>query len=624
MIRKRRVIAAGVVVAVAAIAACLGPSLSSTEQAAIVVPSSAPIGNVNIGSTGSAMVTIVPASGSQSSTDTIETITKGTCPGWTLMTPGLPAVVARSCTGSGSETTPAAHAPESDATLCTDTPYSFTIAYAPTAGGLSSCLITLQGASFGMATVNATANGVAAPYAMDVTPKMIDFGQVRVGNTGSSSVFVRNTGSNALQLVGITINPQAPYTVGQIGSAISPNVTASTQVLCSPGSAGKFDSTLTVNGGSAGMQSVGLSCTGVMSNLDITPSPADFTTRVNEPSTINVTIQNFGAAATFNTITLDPPGTPLTIVSAPPAGSTLGSGSNATVQLRYAPTAKQTFTTIAKLRINHDNNQMRDVALNGAALETTLEAFPETVDFGGVCAGTTQQMDVDIKGGTEGGFMLKSASTPAAPFTFMKKAGTMVPGNVMPNQGNKLEFVASVTPRPSDTTMMATVTLDTDIPGMLMHQLVLKGEVLAAGVGASPNRIDFGGVPKGQNSQAAKPTVIRNCGDTPITITSASVVGEFQVVSPDITQPITLEPRAEQEYLVIAHPLTAGVKIGSLVLQTGGAPVTVELAVTGVGAGENGTLGERSYYTCGDCNSGPGAGAFAVIVALGLRRRRRK
>jgi hypothetical protein len=93
VIRKRRVIAAGVVVAVAAIAACLGPSLSTTEQHAVVVPSSVFLGNINVGSAGSGEVTIVPASGSQSSMDTITSITKGTCPNWTINSPGVPGAV---------------------------------------------------------------------------------------------------------------------------------------------------------------------------------------------------------------------------------------------------------------------------------------------------------------------------------------------------------------------------------------------------------------------------------------------------------------------------------------------------------------------------------------------------
>ena len=628
MIRKRRAIAVGVVAIVATIAACLGPSLSTTEQSQIVVPTTANLGSIMIGSSGSAQITIVPASGS-GSIDTIEMIAKGSCPGWTLDTPGLPATVSRTCTGSGSTTEPlpATGGFESDAdqVLCTDTTYTFTIAYAPTAAGASSCFITLTGASFGSASITGSATGVAAAYAMDVTPKTINFGDVRVGNTGSATLFVRNTGSNALALAGITINPPTSYTVGQIGSAIAPNATASSQITCSPGSAAKFDATLTVNGGSAGTSNVTLQCNGIMSNLDIQPSPVDLTTRVNEPREVTLSIQNMGAAALFNSISIAPAGTPMQIVAGPGAGTMLGSGSSTTVRVRYSPTEKQVFSEVAKLRINHDNNQQRDIVLNAAALETTIAVFPDVVDFGGVCAGTTQQMDVDVKGGTEGSFVLTSASMPAAPFAFTKKASTSLPGNVMPNQGNKLEFTASVTPRAQDTVMMGEVTLVTDIPGMANHKLQMRGEVLPAGVSASPPSIDFGGVLKGENSPAGKMTTIRNCSDSPIEITSATVQGDFQLVLPeDPTKTVTLEPRGRVDYLLIAKPTRAGVAMGSLTLQTNTTPISVTLTVTGLGGEGGGTLGERSYYTCGDCNSGPGASVFALVVVLGLRRRRRR
>ena len=628
--RKRRVIAAGVVVFVAAIAACLGPSLSSTEQAAIVVQngSSVNLGNIAVGSSGMAMITVTPASGSQSSSDTIESITKGSCPGWTLSTPGIPpgVVVARTCSGSGGSQLETATA---DAVTCSDQIYSFTVSYTPTAAGSSSCTITLSGSSFGQINVTAIANGLAQAFAMDVQPKTMSFGDVRVGNTGSQTLSVRNTGSSSLTLSSISIAPQTSYSVGQIGSAIAPNATVSTPVLCSPGSAGTFNSTLTVDGGAAGKQTVVLTCTGINSALDVTPSPGDVTTRVNEAKTIDVTIQNVGASSTLNSITIVPTvsGVPVTITQAPPNGTTLGSGSSAVVKVRYLPTTKQEVTELAKLRINHDNNQTRDIVINGGAQETTLAVFPDSVDFGGVCAGTTEMRDVDIKGGTEGSFTVSSVTAPAAPFTLMAKAGTTLPGNVMGNQGNKLEFVASVAPTAANMTVTGEATVNTDIPGAAAHKIKMTAEVLPPGVGATPASMDFGGIVK-NTASTARNTTIRNCTTAPITIDAVGLEGvnrlEFAIVLPaESERLVTLQPRESITYAVIANPATPGAKIGQLVVTSGATQTRVDLVATALGGGDGGLTGERSYYTCGDCNSGGGAGVLALVVVLGLRRSRK-
>ncbi len=614
-------IAAGVVVAVATIAACLGPTLSTTEQQAIVVQNggSVNLGNIMIGATGSGSVTITPAAGSQSSSDTIEMITKGPCPGWALQLAGLPAVVARTCTGSGSSMDPTV--------ACNDTNYTFGVSYTPTAAGSSSCTITISGASFGSIDVFALANGLAEAFAMDVQPKGgINFGDVRVGNTGSQTLTVRNTGSSSLTLAGISINPTTSYSVNQIGSAIPPNVTIGTSVFCSPGSVGTFDSTLTVDGGAAGKQTVNLQCKGINSNLNVTPSPGDLTTRVNEPKTIDVTIQTFGSFSTLNSITIVPTvsGVPVTITQAPPNGTTLGSGSSAIVRVRYAPTAKQATTELAKLRINHDNNQMRDIVINGGAKETTLAVFPDSVDFGGVCVGTTEMKDVDVKGGTEGEFTLMSITAPGAPFTLAPKAGTTVPGNVMGNQGNKLELIASITPVAGNMTVNGEATLNTDIPGAAAHKVKLTAEVLPPGVGATPSGLDFGGVLKNAAS-TARSTTIRNCSAAAITIDRVALEGvngaEFAIVLPaEAERLVTLQPRESITYSVIANPTTPGAKIGALVVTSGATTTRVDLLATALGGGDGGLTGERSYYTC---NAGSGAGIFVIVVLLGLLRRRK-
>ena len=639
VVRKRRVIAAVVVVVVATIAACLGPTLSSTEQEAVVVQqgSSVLIGDVMIGMTGSASITISPAAGSSSSSDTITSITRGSCPGFALQLLPLPASVIRTCgtgSGTGTATMPmTATAPETSDLQepCTDTVYTFGVTYSPTAAGPASCTITISGSTFAPLTVSAVANGIAPAFAMDVTPKTINFGDVRVGNSGSQPLDIRNVGTSPLPInQPFMINPATGFSVTNLAvNPIGPSKTETVTVTCTPPSATAFNSTLVVSGG-AGSQNVVLACRGITTNLNLTPSPADVTIRVGESVQKDITVQNLGgASSTLNSISVVPtvPNVPITIVSAPPPGSTLGPGSSAIVSMRFAPTAPQASGELAKLRINHDGNMIRDAVINGAALETTMAVFPDTVDFGPVCAGTTEMRDVSVKAGTAGGFTLTSFTMPAAPFMFRAKTGTPVPGNALPNQGNTLEFVATVMPSAGGTKAEGSVTLNTDIPGDTAHKLSLVADILPNGVGASPQSMDFGGVIKNTLSQAMS-TEVRNCSDAPLVIDDVHIEGpngtDFSIVIPGPSELLrTLQPRESVKYHVVMRSDTPGAKVGTLVIGGGTSSVQIGLVATALGGGDGDGLGERSYYTCGDCNSGGGPGVLAFVVFLGLRRRRR-
>lgn len=637
--RKRRVLAGSVVLAVAAIAACLGPSLSSTAQEAVVIQqgSSVNIGDVMVGSTGSASITISPAAGSQSSSDTITMITKGTCPGFALqLNPVPPVTVTRSCTGSGSgsEEIPTQQLVETGDTSdagqvnCTDSVYTFGVTYTPVAAGSASCTITITGSTFSPPlTVVALANGVAPAFAMEVTPKTINFGDVRVGNSGAQPLEIRNTGANPITISPFVITP--PFAVTPPNNPIGPGKTEIVTASCSPGSAGQFMANLNVNGGSAGSTAVTLMCRGVMSNLDVTPSPLDVTTRVGEPIEKTIAISNDGGApAVLTSITIVPTvaGIPVTIVTKPPDGTSLGSGSNTSVRVRFAPTAGQAPAELARLRISHDVGQQRDVVINGAALETAMAVNPDTVDFGAVCAGTTAMQDVDVRAGAAGSFNLASVTPPAAPFTFTAKGGTSLPALAMGNGGNTLEFVASVTPTGDAPSISGTVTLSSDIPGDRNHEIVLRADVLPGGLGASPQTMDFGGVLKSTLSTAMS-TEVRNCTEAPLAIDDVHIEGpdaqDFAIVIPGPSELTpTLEPHASLKYHVVVRADRPGAKVGSLVITSGTSVVTVALLATTLGGGDGGQGGERSYYTCGVGDPG-GAAAFAVLVLFGLRRRRR-
>jgi hypothetical protein len=634
VIRKRRAIAVGVVLAAASIAACLGPSLSTTEQPAVVVQqgTNVDIGDVNVGSTGTVKITISPASGSGSSSDKVTAISEN-CPAFSLVVPPLPYDVNRTCTGSGSMGT----AFTSNGTeICTDTNLDFEVNFTPTAAGKASCTVTISGSTFSPITVLVSGTGVAPTNGIDVTPPGLNFGDIRIGDSGSGAVQIRNTGTNMLDVNDISIAPNgSAYSIDAFPPfSIPPGGIQDVNITCTP-PLGPVDATLTV-ASSAGSRNVSLFCAGITTDLVLAPSPVEVTVRVGETADRFVTVENLGSASAQidGYAIAEANGMPITIVSPPTFPFTIGPGSQATVQVRHAPTAPtpmQSSTQLAKLRVTHDGSMMREIPINGAALETAMQVFPDTVDFGPVCAGTSETRDVEIKAAAAGSFELSSATPPTAPFTFVEKEGTVLPAIAMGNQANQLDFVATVSPAASASPgpIESKVVLVSDIPNDTMHDVVIKAEVLPGGVGASPQAVDFGGIVMDTVSQAMK-TAVRNCSDAPLAITDVHIEGpnltDFSIVIPGPADQLrTLQPQEVVEYHIVMRAETPGAKVATLVVASASSATNVQLLGTALGGDDGEDGGSRSYYT-GWCAAGRGDASYGVLVlAVGflLRRRRR-
>jgi len=120
-------------------------------------------------------------------------------------------------------------------------------------------------------------------------------------------------------------------------------------------------------------------------------------------------------------------------------------------------------------------------------------------------------------------------------------------------------------------------------------------------------------------------TTLRNCGTDSIDVT-ASISGmnaaDFSIVIPsELTK--TLAPNETVQFGVVMRSDKPGAKIASLDFTSASGKSSVALIGTALGAGDgNGDDDRETYYECN--TGGPGAGLWALVVYVGLRRRRRK
>src|SRR5262249_31706773 len=142
----------------------------------VVVVSEDPVqfGPVPVGTTSPPHSVTLSPPGTTATTDQVNTITP-MCSDFAVQTPnGLPGIVSRICTGSGSG---GMFLPSGSGAGCVDTVYTFTGTFSPAVAGTSSCAVVL-GLNSGSQTMTFMGSGTSPMLQIDVQPTSIGFGSV--------------------------------------------------------------------------------------------------------------------------------------------------------------------------------------------------------------------------------------------------------------------------------------------------------------------------------------------------------------------------------------------------------------------------------------------------------------
>ena len=143
---------------------------------------------------------------------------------------------------------------------------SFNVQYAPkTAGAVSGSISIVSDAPNSPATVALSGTGVAATYAISLSPSSLGFGSVTNGSTTAQSFIVTNTGNSNVAISGMSVTGTG-YSIVSGGGAVtlSPNQSNSVSVQFAPTTAGTANGSVSiVSNASGSATSVSLSGTGV-------------------------------------------------------------------------------------------------------------------------------------------------------------------------------------------------------------------------------------------------------------------------------------------------------------------------------------------------------------------------
>lgn len=619
--------------ALAAVTACQiqEPATSSTEQALTGVifspPSGGSLGSVQVGSQSAAYPISINPTGLVDVSYTIDSITG--CSDFIVNAPNLPAPVYKTCINynpcfAGNFSC----VPQSNLT-CYEweiVGYDFNVVFSPNVQGASSCALQVQIGGLGLRTYTVNGDGTLPPIDSDVSPTAVNFGDVR-RNTASSdaTVTVRNLGGQTLTVTSATISAGYTITGGPTGAYAVPVSSAQDYTItCNPTATGSMPGTfqITSNDPNTPTATVSLSCTGIDSNLNVTPSPAAVpTTRVGEPTQRQVTLANTGAAPmSIESATLT--GAGLTATGLPLPGATIpGNGSvNATVKFDAMAAGDAT----GALTIVYDGGQIRSIPISAKALATSMSLTPDgAIDLGPVCVGQTAMKSITVAANAAGSFRVTAVSTPAAPFTVMAPT---LPATLQGAGANNQTITVSTAPTAVGPAT-STVTVTTDIPNATPRALDLSVTGLTAGVSATPPELDLG------PSMVNTPTIgqevsVTNCSTSPAELMNVRIEGDDAADFAIVQAPsLTLGPNDTVSWLIIANPHSTGPKSALFSVDHALGTSSVMLNADGqgdpIGMEPTDGVGPDSYYQCA---AGTASASWPIALALGvllIRRRRR-
>jgi hypothetical protein len=435
------------------------------------------------------------------------------------------------------------------------------------------------------------------PGELTATPTSLTFGEVTVGEVGTQTLTLTNTGGQPVAIGQVSfggLDADRFALVGTPPTVVAAGGSVPVEVTFTPTVAGAASATLTItHDGVNSPLVVGLSGSGVLApepgDLTATPTSLAFgSVEVGEAGTATVVVANTGGTAVTVAqvgIVGDDPSL-FTVIDGPVAPFELAPGASTSLQVRFAPQVQGTFT--ATLRLGHNGaNGPLDIALSGDGVQTPepgeLTATPTSLAFGSVTVGEsgTQTLTLTNTGGQPVAIgQVSFGGLDADRFALVGTPPTVVAA------GGSVPVEVTFTPTVAGAAS-ATLTITHDgVNSPLVVGLSGSG-VLAPEPGdltATPTSLAFGSVEVGEAGTAT--VVVANTGGTAVTVAQVGIVGDdpslFTVIDGPVA-PFELAPGASTSLQVRFAPQVQGTFTATLRLGHNGANGPLDIALSGDG-----------------------------------------
>jgi DNA-binding beta-propeller fold protein YncE len=409
------------------------------------------------------------------------------------------------------------------------------IEFAPVSAGnpISEALVitdnSLNAGAPGFATQSIHLSGISPVPAPSLSASSLSFGSVKVGATsGSQSVTLTNTGSEALSITGISVTGAnaSSFVFGySCGTSLAAGANCTIHGHFTPTAAGALTAAVTItDDASNSPQSIMLSGTG------IGPPIVSLSA-----STLSFGNENVGVTSASKSITLTNTGTgPLAITSiavtganassfvfANSCGASVAAETNCSIHGHFTPATAGAMTAEITITDNAGSSP-QSISLSGTGLSpAAVSLSASSLSFGGVKLGSTSaSQSVTLTNTGTGSLTITSIAVTgadASSFGFANSCGTSVAA------GANCTIHGHFTPAAARV-LTAAVTI-TDNATNSPQSISLSGTGVAPpAVSLSASSLSFGSVKLGSTS-ASQSVTLTNTGTGPLTISSIVVTG---------------------------------------------------------------------------------------------------
>jgi len=513
---------------------------------------------------------------------------------------GTTTEVTDTLTNGSADTVTVASASSSDASFQLMTPAtpftlspgqsaSLAIAFSPKATGKPAGKISVNTSGGGKIDI-AVSGSAVAPGQLAASPGSLTFGNVGVGQSAAKAVTLSNSGGTSVTVSQASVSSGAFSISGlTLPVTIDAGHTTAFNVVFAPKSAGAINGSVTLNGVSsltmkakkhaAGAQdtapaSVALSVSGdgiAPGQLVATPSSVSFgnvTTGSTQNQTVTLT-NSGGTSANITQASVTGAGLSISGLAVP---LSLGAGQSGSFQLRFSPTSAGAVTGSLNLTSTAGNANLSMAVTGTGVAPGTLALNPNSVSFGGVLVGSSQNQAVTITNAGGSAVTITSATATGAGFAI---TGLATPLMLAPGQSSG--FTVTFAPKAAGSAN-GSVAFTSNIATV---NLALTGSGQPAGsLGANPASVAFGSVQLGNNQ--AQTITLTNSASSSVTISQISASGTGFSLS-GVSTPITLGAGISTTFTATFTPAAAGAVAGNVAITSTASNPSLNVGLSGTG-----------------------------------------
>ena len=451
------------------------------------------------------------------------------------------------------------------------------IQFAPTSGGaINGSLTVVSNASNSPLTTSLT--GTGAQTGLTITPSTLSFGNVIVGQSGTQSVKLTNSGNSNLTINLATVAGTAFGISGlSLPTTLAGGQSLSFNAQFTPTAGGAATGSITFTDNAPGSpQVVSMVGTGVTTNASLVANPGSVAfgnVAVGSNSQQTITLTNTGnTSATISAISSS--GTGFS-ASGLPTPLTLAANQSTSFTAQFTPTTSGSAAG-SILITSTASNPTVSIGLGGTGVQGNLTANPANINFGSLLVGASGSVSVTLTNSGTASVAISQVSTSGTGFSM---TGLSAPSTLTAGQSTSLTAKFAPTAAGSAT---GSISIVSNAPGSpLVIALSGSGTATQPQLTISPASVAFGSVSVG--SSGSQTVTLTNAGNATLTVTQATSSGTGFSMS-GASMPMTINAGGSASFSTIFAPTATGAASGSIsiVSNAPGSPAAIALTGTGI------------------------------------------